>query len=309
MPEYQQDRLAKLADEEMEALERRLTIASSKLQPRSKLRVRGKPPAPGHVDAPHPSEIDEAGEQTMIRRPSEIEEAKNDIIENYRRGVKIASQAESRPLLPLLEAAGLPVPPELAVDHEHMKYDFYTVQVTFSSLLPADQFPAAAELGIVIRDDVPEPKRSTRPLRLFPGRKDKQLFSLDLEGAVGLDAGLNFAIPKIGEEILPYAKASADAKLKAALVLGPFQFQFRRAAIEVIGESDQNILWRYNMHSELTGANEFKSFLLLKVAQEATQVTLDVSLGLVPCKRKWLIFKDMLPPIPDRVPLAVELAG
>ena len=90
-------------------------------------------------------------------------------------------------------------------------------------------------------------------------------------------------------------------------MLGPFQFQFRRAAIEVIGESDQNILWRYNMHSELTGANEFKSFLLLKVAQEAKQVTLDVSLGLVPCKRKWLIFKDMLPPIPDRMPLAVEL--
>lgn len=277
-------------DEQLEDLERRLTIAASRLTPRSSVLVRGKKLAP------------------VAPRPKELQATQQEILNHYRKGVKIASQAESRPLLPLFRAAKQPLPPELQVDHEKLHYDFYTVGVIFSSLLPKDQFLVSAELQINLTDDVKDPARATRPIRLFPAHKDRQYFSIDLEGAVGLSASLDFSPLQAGDALMPFGKATADAELKAGLLLGPIKFQFRKAAIEVIGESDQNIVWRYNLLSECMGTNEVKSHLVLKIAREARQVAMAVSLRVVPCKRKWLVFRDYLPALSDTLDLPVELA-
>ena len=281
----------RLGDEELEALERKLTIAALRL--------------PGSQFGVWRSA---EGGYSEVRDDKELRATQAEIIENYRQGVKIASQAESRPLIPLFKAANQKLPPEIKVDYEEMKYDFYNVKVTFSSLLPEEQFPVFSELKIQISDDVKDSIRSTRPIRLFPGHKDRQLFSLDFEGAIGIDAGLDFSTLKAGGELIPFTQAKVDAKVKTGIIFGPLQFHFRKAAVEVQGESDQNISWRYNYQSEFTGTNDFKSLLILKVAREASDVKMSVSLGIVPCKRKWLIFKDYLAELSDHVVLPVELS-
>lgn len=283
-------RKLQLVDDELESLDRRLAIAASKMQPMIKREKRGnKKIATSEVTG------------------QEVEAIRSDIVENYRKGVNIASHAESRPLLPLYAAANIPVPPEIKVDHDKMQYDFYSVGVTFSSLLPSNQFAVFAELMIQINDDVKDSTRSTRPVRLFPCHKDKELFNVDFTGEIGLSAGLSYSPLPTGNAFSPILDAKVKADVSANLLMGPIRFQFRKAAIEVIGESDQNIVWRYNLKSELTGTNDFKSLLILKVGNEATKVNMSISLGVIPCKHKWLIFRDFLPKLSDQIDLPVEL--
>jgi hypothetical protein len=132
-----------------------------------------------------------------------------------------------------------------------------------------------------------------------------------VEGAIGIDAGMNITPSTFGLTLPTFGEVSAkvamDAKLKAHFVVGPLSFPFRRAAIEVTGESDQHIRWRYNLKSELTGANSFKSILILKVAQEIRSAQITALLQVIPCKKSWLIFRDVLPALSDRITLPIEL--
>ena len=50
-----------------------------------------------------------------------------------------------------------------------------------------------------------------------------------------------------------------------------------------------------------------KSILVLKVPAEINNVALDVALKVVKCKRKWLLFSDMLPPATSTRTISVEL--
>lgn len=284
--------VARLSDDQLERLERRLSIVKSKLQPGT---VRGEP-------------LSESGDMTVPKN-EELDDIAQDILDTARTGVEIASQAESRPLIALYHAAGTDLPPEVQVDREHMKYDVYTVEIKFSVMLPPEQFPLSAEFALTLSDDVSESARRLRPVRLFPSYKDKQYFGANLEGAVGVDAGLNFWVPVTGTELIPFAKVQGEASVNANLVLGPLSFQFRRTAIEVKGESDQDIFWRYNMKSELSGTNMFSSVLVLKIAEEATQAHTTARLSVVPCTRRWLVFKEQLPALTDAVDLPIELAS
>jgi len=287
--------VARLDEDEVYNLERRMAIELNKLTPGEASRVRGP------------------GSEVVMITPArkELEQITTEIIGIAAEGVNIASHAESRPLIPVFQAAKIELPPELKVDHEQMKYDFYSVEVTFSIFLPKEQFPLSATLELTLIDDSTDQVRRTRPIRLFPGRKDIQFFKVDIEGNFGIDASLNFSTPQIGLPLLPYAsieaKAAADASVKAALVVGPLTFPFRKAAIEVKGESDQRIFWRYNLESELSGTNEFKSVLILKVPQEVRSVSMDANLRVIPAKRNWLFLKAMLPELPARATLPVEL--
>ncbi|MDP3230592.1 MAG: hypothetical protein Q8N13_21820 [Acidovorax sp.] len=239
----------------------------------------------------------------------ELTQVKGDITQFFRNGIDISSQAETRPLLPLLKAAHVELPPDLRVDHEEQKYDFYWVEVVFSCLLENDVFPRSAVFALTLVDDVKDPARRTRPIRLFPDRKDIQIFAIDTEGAIGIDASFNFVVPQVRSEIIPFQKIEGDAKLKSGITLGPFKYSFRKAAIEVKGTSDQDILWRYNLKSELCGANEFKSILILKVPQEAKSVKIKANLGVVPCKKSWFSFnRTELPQLTDQTTLFVELS-
>lgn len=238
-------------------------------------------------------------------RPSAIAK---DIMDSARRGVRIAPQTESHPLIPFFEDAGQKLPTDIKIDHDQLGYTFYIVEVFFNVLLPKEQFPLSAEVRMLLKDDIKDASRKIRPIRLFPDRKDITHFKVDLEGAFGLEADLNFTIPAINNEIVSFKQVKAQANLKANFIAGPFNFQFRKAALEVGGIGDQNIFWRYNIESQLYGTNVFKSILILKLAEEAKKVNIDVNVSLVPAKRSWLIFKQLLPELTDNKLLPLELA-
>jgi hypothetical protein len=235
--------------------------------------------------------------------------ATGDVIASYRRGVTIAPQTESRPLIPLFEADGHAVPAALKVDHEKMGYDFYSVEVIFTILLPTDEYASSAEFNLEIVDDATNSARKTRPIQLFPERQDKDYFRADFEGAVGIDADMKLTLPlSVAGTVIPFLQLTPEAKLKAKMVVGPFSFPFRKAAIEVTGEQSQNVYWRYNLQTTLKGANTFKSILILKVAKETTRVAFEADLKIVPCKPSWYLIRQHLPPIPVHARLVVELA-
>ncbi len=293
--------VVQLGEDELGTLERRLAIAISRLTPGAISTVRG------------------AGQEITQKIPEqvELETVAKDILTRAKTGVRIAPLIESRPLIPLFRAAKVDLPPEIKVDHEELHYDFYYVEVTFSILLSQEEFPLSAEFHLTLTDDAQDAARHVRPIRLFPGRKDIQFFSVDVEGAIGIDASMNIATPNISAPlgvVFPTfsevsAKVAADAHLKASFVIGPLTFPFRKAAVEVRGESDQDVYWRYNLQSELNGTNSFKSVLVLKVAQEISSVQMSGLLRVVPCKHRWLIFKEILPDLSDKMPLKIELAA
>jgi hypothetical protein len=247
--------------------------------------------------------------------PPDLDEIASEALEEAKSGVKVASQAESTPLIPLFEAAEVKLPPEVKVANERLRYDFYLIEVIFSMLLEPDQYARSAALDLTITDDATRAERRVRPIRLFPEHKDREYFRVDLEGGVGIDAGLKLSVPLEAltaamPTILPFAKLNAEVKAKAGIVLGPVSFPFRKAAIQVKGSSDQEIAWRYELESELTGTNEFKSLLVLKVPQEATRVAMDVRLGVKPGKRRWRILgDDPVPELSDSATLGVELVS
>jgi hypothetical protein len=295
MEESPKTYVVQLDEDELDTLERRLAIAISHLTPGAISTVRG---------------VEDEVTQN-IPQQVELEEMADDILNRAKTGVRIAPLVESHPLIPLFRAAKIDLPPEIKVDHEELKYDFYYVEVIFSILMSKEEFPLSAGLRLVLTDDAQDAARRVRPIRLFPGRKDIQFFTADVEGAIGIDASMNIATPPIGLSFPSFsqvsAKLAAEAHLKANFVVGPLTFPFRKAALEVRGESDQDIYWRYNLQSELRGTNSFKSVLVLKVAQEIGSVQMTGILHVVPCKRRWLIFKEFLPELSDKIPLTVEL--
>jgi len=236
---------------------------------------------------------------------SAFSEIRDEILKAYKEGVTIAPQTESRPLIPLYKAAKLKLPPEIQVDHQTGHYDFYLVQVIFGTTLPSDQYPLKSELTIKLQDDVTDTTRRTRPVSLFPSRRDIVLFKADLNVDVTLDASLSFSAPVPTPGAV--GKAKADAGIKSKLSIGPLHFVVRKAEVEVKGEGSQDILWRYAFDQHVTGANDFKSFLVLKVAQEARSCEMTAAIALVPCKPRWLLFKKVLPAIHHELVLPVTL--
>jgi hypothetical protein len=284
---------ARLDEAEAERLERRLEISMSHLIPGS---VRGTRDLPGEQDA------------IVVPRHEELAAAAADLLEAAKIGVQIAPQTESRPLFPLYEAAGLEIPASIKVDRDEMGYEYYLVELSFSVMLPQDQRPLHAAFAVHLDDDIDDPGRRLRSTQYFPDRENVELFRVDLDGAFGLDAGMRFTVPELAGELLPFGKIDAHAKLKAGIVAGPFKFPFRMAKIEVAGESDQDVIWRYNMESALWGNNDFKSVLVLKIAREARRAELGAALSLVPYKRKWALFKERLPELKTESSSVIELA-
>jgi hypothetical protein len=195
-------------------------------------------------------------------------------------------------------------------DDERAGYKFFLVGVTFNILLSQDQFANSAEFELVIEDDINDPIHKTRPVFLFPARKDKTYFTADLEGTVAIDTNMNFHVPLSQSGLIPFgelqAKASADLKAK---IVAEYKYQYRKAVIEVIGESDILVRWRYNLKSELTGANMFKSYLIMKTPNEAKLVKMTSSLAVVPAKKRWSgrFGSKLLPALPANCILQLEL--
>jgi hypothetical protein len=321
---------AALDTDALKQFEQELTVAVERQKPKTPFRPRssrGLERQEGTSDdarlealdrdpgAPEPGPGARLPAQGFGEPPADLDEIASEALERAKSGVKIASQAESTPLIPLFEAAEVTLPPEVKVANERLRYDFYLIEVIFSMLLERDQYARSAALDLGITDDATRAERRVRPIRLFPEHKDREYFRVDLEGGVGIDAGLKLSVPletlaAALPTILPFAKLNAEVKAKAGIVVGPVSFPFRKAAIQVKGSSDQEIAWRYDLQSELTGTNEFKSLLVLKVPQEATRVTMDVRLGVKPGKRRWRILgDDPVPELSDSATLGVELVS
>jgi hypothetical protein len=286
--------LARLDDEGLDRLERQLTLLVSQLEPGT------------FRDA---SDVLDEPDRVEIPGERELREAALDLLNTAHEGVEIRPQTESRPLIPLYEASGMSIPAEIRVDHERNGYDYYLVEVGFAAMLSTDQRPLSAQFGLVLADDIADAARRVRPTRVFPGREDVQLFNVDFEGSVGLDAAGKVKVPTVNGQLLS-ASATAEARIKTGIVVGPLSFPFRKAKIEVVGEYGQDVTWRYNLKSALWGTNVFKSILILKVASEAREVKAGAALTLTPYKRRWIAFKERLPVLKsDPVEVAIELSG
>ncbi|HET7643632.1 MAG TPA: hypothetical protein VFK40_09000 [Nitrososphaeraceae archaeon] len=143
------------------------------------------------------------------------------------------------------------MPPDLRVQSAEQNYDFHLVQLIFNILLPKNQYPLNAEFVVDVIDDVSQVHCKSRPIRLFPDRKDITLFRIDFDGAIGVDAGMGILSSLDGINLPTLANFNMDAKIKAKILIGPFSFQYRKAALEVKGEGDYNVIWRYNLSSQL----------------------------------------------------------
>jgi hypothetical protein len=285
---------AQFAAGDLAGLERRLYLRMSRTAP-SNFR---------DVDAASPETPEADG---LISR-EDAEAAAKEILATARRGINIASHVESRLLTTIYTAEGAKLPGPILADRE-LGYEHYVVEVSFDALLPEDQRPASARLAIHMRDDVADPARQLRPIRLFPGHEDFQFFRVDLEGAVGLSADLKVTVPLAAPGVaLPFGKITPEARVRAGIIVGPYSFPFRKAEIEVVGESDNDVIWSYNMKSTLQGTNMFKSVLVLKVAAEARKAEMGVAVSLVPYKRKWALFQDLLPALTASTQMPIELS-
>jgi hypothetical protein len=238
----------------------------------------------------------------------ELDEIRDEIISTAEQGVRIASQVESRSLIAVYEAAGVAIPPAIAVDNQNMAYEFYLAEMTFGSLLEDGMYLKRARVDLNLSDDIEKLERRVRPIRLFPDRKDITYFGADVTAAVGIDFDLNITVPVIDNQVIPFSQLEANAGIKAGFLVGPLQYSFRKAAIEVTGLSDQQVTWRYNLASELSGLNDFKSVMVLKIAREAQDVFLDTKVKIVPYRKRWLIFQKTLPAFTIGSRMRVELA-
>lgn len=236
-----------------------------------------------------------------VERVEEIDEICSDIRETVRRGIHVAPHIEARPLVALFAAADSPLPPEFKVDVEELGYELYIAEAVFSATLEHQVGLSSAKFSLEFSDDITDPARGVRVVRLFPGRKDIELFRAEVAGSVGLDATMNLA----SGAPAPIASASATAKL--SVVAGPFSFSFRRAALEVTGEGAAAASWNYRLEDELSARNDFKSIVVLKVAGEARRVDAVATLEVVPYKRRWALFKTVLPRLRKQRRIPIEL--
>lgn len=245
------------------------------------------------------------------------EDTISDIFETTRRGlpISISEIPESYPLNALAKAASITLPPTITVPAEKQHYIFYLVEVIFNMEFKKNVYPKSAEFVLVIEDDVITSYRKSRPVQLFPCRKDKQLFRVnaEIEGAITVDAGLNLYIPMTGSGILPFGQvksnAAANLQFKTNMVVGPFSYVFRKAAIEVTGLGRQVVRWTYNLESELGGKNMFKSYLLMKIDDRAKYVKMRAFLSVIPYKKKWKVRKHLLPKLQVPADLQVDLTS
>ncbi len=232
-----------------------------------------------------------------------------DAIGLIRRGVRVAPVAETTPLLPLYEAHGRDLPAELRVAAEQQNYEFYLVALTFSLRLEDNESPDHAEFAVKVRDGVTGP-RASRAVEVFPQRVHTSFFKAEGQISVALEASMKFAVGLDGLPGLPgQAQAGGDAAAGAKAIVGPFTIDVGQTELDVSGEGDRDIGWIYRVRRALEGKNDFKSFLVLKVAKETPKVDLLANIGVRTYRRTWrtLWLREKLPILYARAMLEVEL--
>ncbi|WP_437531149.1 hypothetical protein WME79_01240 [Sorangium sp. So ce726] len=226
-----------------------------------------------------------------------------DAIGLVRRGVRVAPFAETTPLLPLYAALGRELPPPLRVASEEQRYEFLLVALTFSLRLDDDESPDHAEFVVKIRDGVDGP-RASRAVEVFPQRVHATYFQASAQLSVALEASMKFSV-----EADSATRAGVDAAAEAKVLAGPFTIDIGQTELDVSGEGDRDIGWVYRVRRALEGKNDFRSFLVLKVARETEKVRLLVNIGVRTYRRTWktLWLREKLPILYASAALDIEL--
>ncbi|WP_437762090.1 hypothetical protein WMF27_01225 [Sorangium sp. So ce281] len=226
-----------------------------------------------------------------------------DAIGLVRRGVRLAPFAETTPLLPLYAALGRELPPPLRVASEEQRYEFLLVALTFSLRLDDDESPDHAEFVVKIRDGIDGP-RASRAVEVFPQRVHAAYFQASAQLSVALEASMKFSVET---EAVP--RAGVDAAAEAKVLAGPFTIDIGQTELDVSGEGDRDIGWVYRVRRALEGKNDFRSFLVLKVARETEKVRLLANIGVRTYRRTWktLWLREKLPILYASAALDIEL--
>ena len=241
--------------------------------------------------------------RTVAAERSFVDEA----VQLVRRGVRVVPVAEALPLVPLYARLGQEVPAHIRVAHEDMKYDFYLVQLTFNLIPEEDQVPDYAEFVVAMYDDL-QGERKSRAINVFPQRIESTWLKAEGGVSVSLDASLKFeAGPVAVHGVEAQAKAGAGANVK--VLAGPFKVEFSTTDLEVIGEGDREVTWIYRDRRALSGKNDFRSFLVLKIGRETTGVRLGCKMGVRTYRRSWetLWLREHLPILRAEKMLELEI--
>jgi hypothetical protein len=160
-----------------------------------------------------------AKKPVRLAHKKELDNVISEIVETSREGVRITPYTETHDLGYIFDQLKRELPVTFKADQQ-IGYKFFLVGVTFNVLLSKDQFAKSAEFELVIGDDIDDPIHKTRPIYLFPARKDKTYFSAELEGTVAIDTSMNFHVPLTETGLIPFGEfqAKASAELKAKIV-------------------------------------------------------------------------------------------
>lgn len=236
----------------------------------------------------------------------------DDIKKTYREGVpvKLANLFQTYPLIPYFEAKKEELSPKIQTLNKENEYDFYLIEVNFSSFLEKKQYLKQAELKITVKDDTKVKERKTRFYKMFPDDKYQKYFTANFKGKVGIDANLDFKleIPKLAKLIDGGIEAKAEINTGVDWDLG--EITFRKAKIETLGENDPVALWRYHMSSMEYKNDDYVSSAILQIPREAKKVVVKAELNVTPYKAIWYKYNELLPPIyVEPVKLNVELTS
>lgn len=244
------------------------------------------------------------------QRTKETYKVMEDIKKTYNEGiqVKLASTFQTYPLIPYFKAKKVELPPKIKTLYEWAKYDFYLLEVTFSSKLENKQYLRCVELRVMLRDNIDKVEKKSVFYKIFPENKYQEYFTAYFNGKVGIDANLEFKvdIPEISDIIEANIKPVTEIKTGIDWDLG--KKTFRKAKIETLGENNQEAVWIYNMSSAEYVNDDYVSSAILQIPREAETVKVKAELKVSPYKEMWHWFSKELPPIAvEPVELNIEL--
>lgn len=220
----------------------------------------------------------------------DISKVRREIIGIYRSGIEIASTIEHYPLKAATLAASLPSDLQLAASEECL----HLFSAVFSISLPEGITPAQAEFAINF-DEKSSGQKPISIIRFFPVETRGNVVRAEIATKVGLTASLDFSVPEEYSAMFGFPTLAANAGISSSLALGPFSYSIRKARILADGLYKPRVQWKYLISSELGGASEFQSWVIVRTPHRTKEINIVADLGVLPYKREWLIFKEYLP--------------
>lgn len=283
MASFEQTGKAGMSGEELDELESDLIDLETDMRP------------PLRRGGDQKTEAIEAVEPSSIRR---------EIVGIYHNGVDIASAVTVYPLIELLNAGSQPIPPHLVVASKEA--DVYVLQITFAIRLIEGISPEKAEFAVEL---INHNKEGEMPIVIsfFPQETRETLLKATTQAKVGLSGNLNFAVPSEVAIATGLPEASAKIEVTSSFIIGPFNFELRKARILADGINQSRVQWKYLLASDLAGSSEFQSWVVVRVPKNLLALTIKANIGILPYKREWGLFKTRLRPMYGKLEKKINL--